>query len=322
MKYIVIALATLQVSALWSAAQDTNAPPPAPDLVCDQPAHDFGTRRDHETVNHRFEFRNAGDAVLKISRVRASCGCTVAKTSTNSLPPGGEAYVEARFKLKGRRGRQHKTITIESNDPDTPRLSLRLKGTIVNEVGLDPRYLAFNQVHRDSVATKTVKLTSRLPEIRITGIVSDNPAFTNTIAADGRSFTVATVPPMAEGPQRAALKVETDHPENISVNLQAIAVVVGDVVVIPRDILVRRSVPTPVKRAITIRPAPGKTVGIVGIDLPVEGLTVTRTALPNGTYTLTIDGLTAALVENAKPLVIRTDVESTPRIEIPFRIVP
>ncbi|MBT7068152.1 MAG: DUF1573 domain-containing protein, partial [Verrucomicrobia bacterium] len=126
----------------------------APTIQCAAPAHDFGVRRDHEVVTHRFAIKNSGDADLAITRVKASCGCTAVKSSMNSVPPGGEAYVEARFTLKGRRGKQSKSILVESNDPATPRMRLYLKGEIVTEVSMQPRYLNFSQVHKDVGATQ------------------------------------------------------------------------------------------------------------------------------------------------------------------------
>ena len=51
-----------------------------PKLVVPETVFDFGTMRDTETVTHQFVLRNEGTGILKITNVRASCGCTTTRT--------------------------------------------------------------------------------------------------------------------------------------------------------------------------------------------------------------------------------------------------
>jgi len=53
------------------------------------------------------------------------------KPSQDVIPPGGEASIRARLNLRGRHGFQRKTITVKSNDPNTPNLILTLTGTAI-----------------------------------------------------------------------------------------------------------------------------------------------------------------------------------------------
>ena len=96
----------------------------APKLVCDEPTYKFGELESSETVEHTFILRNEGDLDLEITRVKPACGCTAANLSEKIIHPGGEAQIRTRLSLRGRRGRQRKSITVESNDPKQPRLLL------------------------------------------------------------------------------------------------------------------------------------------------------------------------------------------------------
>ena len=76
---------------------------------------DFGLIFEGEEVVHKFKFTNKGGAVLIISDVSASCGCTIPTYSKEPIEPGEDGYVEVKFNSSGRSGMQHKTVTVLSN---------------------------------------------------------------------------------------------------------------------------------------------------------------------------------------------------------------
>jgi hypothetical protein len=105
-----------------------------PRLICDEPEYCFGTLSNTNDVPHTFVLANEGDAPLVIYRVQTDCGCTRVRLEDKIIHPGEQTTVQVRLILKGRAGRQHKRVTIESNDPDQPRLTLSLIGEAVAEV--------------------------------------------------------------------------------------------------------------------------------------------------------------------------------------------
>ena len=159
-------------------AQDVVAPaaaPLKPQIVCDEPVYDFGERNNTEFVEHDYPIRNAGTLSLEIANVRASCGCTAVKPSQNVIPPGGEASIRARLDLRGRNGLQQKTITVTSNDPDTPNLTLQLKGTAVQALRALPAALFFGRIGPGSVRNRTFDVISARGPIQIVEARTDNP---------------------------------------------------------------------------------------------------------------------------------------------------
>ncbi len=94
-----------------------------------QEEFDFGTIQRGEIVSHTFLFENTGDVNLIIKNARASCGCTVPKYSKDPIPPDGKGSIEVSFNSAGRRGNQHKTISIFSNAQDKIKV-LKIKAYV------------------------------------------------------------------------------------------------------------------------------------------------------------------------------------------------
>lgn len=62
---------------------------PAPSIVVEEKAHDFGTIRQADgNVTHVFTFSNDGEAPLLILSAKASCGCTKPEYSKKPILPG------------------------------------------------------------------------------------------------------------------------------------------------------------------------------------------------------------------------------------------
>jgi hypothetical protein len=105
----------------------------SPKITLTESDYHFGKVKEGTEVTHKFIFKNEGDADLVITDVKTSCGCTAAVTSAKTIAPGKEGTLSVNFNSRGRRGPQTKTITISSNDPEHPRVAVRINGEV--EVG-------------------------------------------------------------------------------------------------------------------------------------------------------------------------------------------
>ena len=103
----------------------------APKIVFEQTTLDFGKVKSGTTVKMTFKFKNEGKQDLKIYKVKASCGCTATQPSETTIKKGKSGDIEVTFNTKGRRGRQHKTITVITNDPTNPEVILNLQGELL-----------------------------------------------------------------------------------------------------------------------------------------------------------------------------------------------
>jgi len=118
----------------------------APVISVDRPVYDFGTLNQGKKLEHTFTITNKGDAPLTILRTHSSCGCTVAKVSTNTIDPGKTAELKTTFDSASFSGKVSKTITIETNDPAKPSYTLTIKGSVTEDLVVSPRQLNLGAV--------------------------------------------------------------------------------------------------------------------------------------------------------------------------------
>lgn len=104
----------------------------APAAVVDKPEISFGDLPRGEKADCDFQLTNAGKSPLIIRKTHASCGCTAVTLGQNEIRPGQSTTIRATFDSKGKSGRQYKTITVITNDPQHPELLLRIYGNIKN----------------------------------------------------------------------------------------------------------------------------------------------------------------------------------------------
>jgi hypothetical protein len=98
-----------------NSASDSGEQIGMPSLVFDEISYDFGEISQGEKVEHRFSFTNAGDADLIISSATGSCGCTVPSYPKEPIKPGQKSEIIVVFSSNGKKGAQHKRITIVAN---------------------------------------------------------------------------------------------------------------------------------------------------------------------------------------------------------------
>ncbi len=86
----------------------------------EQTEFDFGDIQSGDKVEHTFKFKNTGDAPLVLSNVQTTCGCTAPNWSKEPIAPGASSEILIKFNSTGKKGKQHKVITVLSNDASSP----------------------------------------------------------------------------------------------------------------------------------------------------------------------------------------------------------
>jgi hypothetical protein len=111
---------------------------------------DFGEMASGKIVDINFEFENTGNEILYIKNVTPSCGCTTADLPKKDYKPGEKGTIASKFNTSGYNGKVIKTITVTSNDPDSPETRLTLSGTVVvkdfAQASLKPEQIDFGTV--------------------------------------------------------------------------------------------------------------------------------------------------------------------------------
>lgn len=103
----------------------------APVISLDKQEINFGDIKPGSKANCDFVVENKGKSNLIIRKTKASCGCTAVTLGENTIAPGKSTTIRAIFDSAGKSGRQYKSISVISNDPNTPEINLTISGNIV-----------------------------------------------------------------------------------------------------------------------------------------------------------------------------------------------
>ena len=101
-----------------------------PVMVFEETEHQFGKINQGDKVTHTFVFTNTGDAPLIINSASGSCGCTVPEWPHEPILAGAKGEVHVIFNSAGKRGPQNKSVTLNTNQGETP-MRIYIKGEVI-----------------------------------------------------------------------------------------------------------------------------------------------------------------------------------------------
>jgi hypothetical protein len=326
------------------------------DMVFTMMSHDFGTISDDDSVEYVFKFKNAGKGDLRIASTKGSCSCTVPAPSKREFAPGEEGEIRVIFDPKGKAGQQHQVITVNTNDAETPVISLQVEAMVVPQVMVTPRVGHFGEVAKDEVGEIELTVIGRKSDFEITGIELSDPelfeaTFSETydseiapdaqvLAADGVVVDMPDPEPVRECKIKITMKpgqdiglirnktivIMTNDEKRPSMTVELMAQHAGDILMTPKRITLG-SIPAggEFHREVTIRSLSGKPFKVLGIDhtaVAADAVDYSFTPIdPNNptAYKLVIDGV---MPEDARVLrgrfVLATDVEREEKLYLHY----
>ncbi len=158
-----------------------------PKIFFESPDFNFGKVYKGSKVVHVFKLENRGNDTLEIKKVKPSCGCTAVILSNKTIPPGKAGEIKSTFNSGNYRGKVKKTISVLSNDHDTPNHKLTISGEIIQEISIKPQNINFGSIRSDNQTEKTVKVSIKSQsgtDFKITKITSSKPFVKAVEAAD------------------------------------------------------------------------------------------------------------------------------------------
>ena len=120
------AVKTLTVSGTLNKVMSAAEKAALPKIEFEQTAYNGGVVLEGEQVEVKYAFTNTGKSDLVIESVKASCGCTASAPKDKIIKPGQSSEIAAKFNSRGRQGKQSKSITVRTNDPENSTIILRL----------------------------------------------------------------------------------------------------------------------------------------------------------------------------------------------------
>jgi len=129
-----------------------------PNIQFEERVYDFGIAGQQEKITHNYKFKNVGKGELVIKSVRAPCGCIATLVTSKRVPPGVTGVIKVTFETRKYKGKLTKSIFVYSNDPDEPKIELKISGVVKTDFALKPEFLHFGDVEKGETVTKTLKL--------------------------------------------------------------------------------------------------------------------------------------------------------------------
>jgi hypothetical protein len=112
-----------------SCASQTATQKTAPALAIETAVWEFGTIERGQTVTKTVPVANTGSDTLELE-LFSTCECLSASPQRLALSAGGKAVIELAYMGDEIKAPITKTVFIDSNDPDRPRLDFKVTGTI------------------------------------------------------------------------------------------------------------------------------------------------------------------------------------------------
>ncbi len=130
-----------------------------PRLMFESVTYDFGKVGPGTKNVCEFKFENAGDELLKITKVTKSCGCTPFTLEKKEYKPGENGTLKVSYKATTRVGSAKKHLYVQSNDKTKPKIALAVKATIVKKVEFEPKQLKL-LLNKENAGCPEITLTS------------------------------------------------------------------------------------------------------------------------------------------------------------------
>ncbi len=300
-----------------------------PKIVCDEATHSFGETWMGPKLSHTYTIRNDGKEALVITKVKPSCGCTKAGAHPASIPPGESGEFSFSVDSKKLRGRFQKTVTISSNDPETPNLRLTLAGIVKRYVDVLPGNATFGKVSLSEPQERILKITNNTEnplELKVSKKVDGPFTFDLVEKEKGKSFElkIKITPPYSPGRIRGKIELTTNIDGQPSIPVNAHATVPERLDVQPSQVVIDPNRPT---KNVTSRPirltnygaSSVKVLEATSTDPKIKVALNERT--PGRAYTITLDMPAGYKPSDAgAKIVLKTDDKEKPEIIIPVTL--
>jgi hypothetical protein len=224
------------------------------------PSHDFGRVRGGEIRKHEFVFTNTGTAVLEITEVRRTCGCTATGEWTRRVAPGETGLIPIEFHSANDRGTIAKSVTVVSNASGQSNVVLHVKAEIWRPVELEPQAAMIKATSDSSSnAVATIKILNRMEApMVITEARSSHKTLGSklkeTIPGKEYELTVNVVPPLGLGNVYGKITLQTSLAEAPTVEVPVYVLLQPALEITPRYVsLPAGPLTNRVSRVITIR---------------------------------------------------------------------
>lgn len=261
-----------------------------------EPMYDFGQITSATAVSHRFKVCNTGEGPLTITGVQAGCGCTATNVGKNQLAPGECTEVEATFNPGRFRNKVTKTVTVNSDDPVNPSVTLTFSADIIDPLMAEPDFVRFDNVMVGTSPQQSVIIkAATAATFNITNLECQPPRFraevdTSTQLPEGQKQVLVTLD-NAESKENlnGTLVIHTDHPEQPRLEVRLWASVTGRVEFDPGRLFIPAVAGSPTVKVVKVRSkVEMPEFQVTGVSLELEDAEAEITGQEDGWTIITV----------------------------------
>lgn len=314
------------------------APPPGPAnatgpaLTFDEKVIDFGTMREDEQREGKVWFRNTGSAVLEITKVSTTCGCTVAQPDKQRYEPGERGWFDVEFDPSAPGDQQKYVDVIANTTPANHRIAVR--ADVDAFIDIEPRFIELGEIEQGVDHDIEIRLGLINDTFKLIDVSGSNPDLQVRID-ESRStamekVVICTIPASAPwGPFFSWFQVTAEgspapgmakirHTPRIRIQARLFGALSAD----PNTLRFGAKPDEAFDRSCLLRHRDGKPFTITGvkIDFPeMPGCTITVTELAGGGYELRLNAPGSSRARRYTGFVrVTTDVPGQESIAIPI----
>ena len=143
----------------------------------------FGRMELNSVGKHTFVVKNEGKSPLELTMEGTTCKCTMADLKEGDVlevPPGETTEINLEWRPKAYQDSFGQTATISTNDPSQPTLELKITGSVVQAVVIEPNEVRFANLAAGESRSVALKVLSykepsfELMDLQVTGEGADH----------------------------------------------------------------------------------------------------------------------------------------------------
>jgi hypothetical protein len=172
-----------------------------------------------QKIGRTVTIMNIGKDTLKITGVKAQCGCTATLIDKKEIAPNDSAKLDLTFDSHSYLGKVTKQVYITSNDTSNAKITLQLTGNVIQVLKLTPPYFGFDNTKVDSEYVRIVTISNPSQEktINITSVDTKLEHIKislpkNTLLPGEQTQMEVRFKPVKTGSWQGVIDVTTDHP--------------------------------------------------------------------------------------------------------------
>lgn len=299
----------------------------APVIHFDKVHHDFGRITPDRKVAAKYRVTNTGNAVLSLTQVRPSCGCTYTMLGKWSLAPGESTEIEAMFDPKGLKGGVRKSIEVVCTDPKTPTVSLTLEAEVVQEIMPSVESVYFHQAPKSTTTRSQIRYTSGNGEaVQIVDVKAPGaPFLTFAYRPEGKdvvleiAFDGLKVPAgQLRGVEQATVRFTNPRMNQLPLNIQWDLKPV--IQASPVELVYQDTPGKELRQKLTLKQANGRAFRITGTRPSLQGMRVEGLNQKGSTLDLTVI-LPATLKAGRYSEILSLSTDDPDQPELTVRVV-